>query len=201
MMTAYVIAIDSAPRVDGPPQGQWTYEDWEKLDHSLHRYEVIHRALYVTTAPGPLHQWAVQQLYELLGVPGRQQGIGYAYLAPIGVVMPGCDPVQPDFVFIRKIRAAMHIKGVPDLIVEALCPKTAAYGEGVKKDAYAKAGVPEYAVIDLRERVLRYYRLGVAEEYAAPREVREGDTIRFDCAPSIEVPIAELFAGAPDSTL
>jgi len=203
-MNVLIVPTD-APTVTGPPQGRWTYADWENLPADGNRYEIIDGVLYMTTAPSSFHQWVISQLYDLLGGPAKRQAIAYPYFAPIGVIMPGCDPVQPDFVLVRKENAAIirdrRIWGVPDLIVEALSPGSVAYDQGVKLAAYARAGVPEYAIIDLAARTVRLYALAGTGQYGPPREFAPGQTVAFACAPSIEVPISELFAGAPDTTL
>jgi Uma2 family endonuclease len=159
----------------------------------------------MTTAPSSFHQWVISQLYDMLGGPAKRQGVAYPYFAPIGVLMPGCDPVQPDFVLVRRENAAIihdrRIRGVPDLIVEVLSPGSAAYDLDVKLTAYARAGVPEYGIIDLAARTVRLYALAGAGQYGPPREFAEGQAVAFACAPSIEVPVSELFVGAPDTTL
>ena len=53
-MTALVLPTD-APAVPGPPQGQWTYVDWETLPDDGNRYEIIDGVLYMTTAPSSFH--------------------------------------------------------------------------------------------------------------------------------------------------
>lgn len=197
--------LTETPGVKGPPQGQWTVADWETLPDDGNRYEIIYGVLYMTTAPSPSHQWAAQMLYELLGIPFRKQGLGYAYLAPIGLVMAGVSPVQPDLVLIRKENAAIigekRLQGVPDLIVEVLSPGSTDYDEDTKLNAYAKAGVPEYAVIDPKARALRLYRLESAGHYGEPTPFSAEDRAAFACAPGIEVPVGALFEGAPDTTL
>jgi Uma2 family endonuclease len=119
--------------------------------------------------------------------------------------MPGCEPVQPDYVFVLKDNADIinggRIRGVPNLIGEVQSPGNAAYDERVKLIAYAFAGVPEYAIVKPAARMVSYYRLDALGRYTAPREYTEADTILFDCLPGIAVPIAQLFAGAPDTTL
>jgi len=189
----------------GPRQGQWTYADWQTLPDDGNRYEIIDGVLYMTTAPSNFHQWIIKYLVYSLGRPAEEQGLAEAAWSPIGVLMPGCDPVQPDFILIRKENMGIirdgRIRGVPDLIVEVLSPGSRTYDEDVKLNAYAKAGVPEYAVIDPKERVLRYYRLIEAGKYAEGREYKVGESITFEAAPTIPVPIASLFEGAPDTTL
>jgi Uma2 family endonuclease len=126
-------------------------------------------------------------------------------MAPVGLLMPGCEPVQPDYVVVLASRAAIirdrRIMGVPDLVVEVLSPGSAAYDERVKLHAYAFAGVPEYAIVDPRSRTLSHYRLDAPGRYSAPQLFNASDTVTFDCLPTLSVPVGELFAGAPDTTL
>lgn len=203
-MTTLVISTE-APSLPGPPQGHWTYADWEALPEDDNRYEVIDGVLYMTTAPSFFHQWIVRRLDRYVGIPAEDQGLAFAAMAPVGLIMPGCDPVQPDYVVVLASRAGIihdrRIMGVPDLIVEVLSPGSIAYDERVKLPVYAFAGVPEYAIVDPRGRTLSHYRLEPPGRYAAPRIAAAGETITFDCLPTLPIPIAELFTGAPDTTL
>jgi Uma2 family endonuclease len=204
-MITLAIPTEMSHSVRGPTQGNWTYSDWENLSEDGNRYEIIEGVLYVTTAPSYFHQWIISRLITYVGVPADQRGIAYWVAAPIGVLMPGCEPVQPDFLIILKENAAIirdrRIYGVPDLIVEVISPGSAAYDEGVKLEAYARAGVPEYAVIEPATRKLRLYTLEVPGEFAAPREFGEGDSLSFGCLPDISLNVSDLFANAPDTTL
>jgi Uma2 family endonuclease len=203
-MPTLVVPTD-APAVPGPPQGQWTCADWEALPDDGNRYEIIDGVLYMTTAPGSFHQWIIQGLQEFIGIPVRRQGLGYAFAAPIGLLMPHCDPVQPDFVVVLKAHAAIihdrRIRGVPDIIVEVVSPGNAAYDRNVKLAAYARAGVPEYAIIAPDTRTLSHYRLVTPGRYNDPVVYGEPAQMTFAGLPTLPIPVAELFAGAPDTTL
>lgn len=203
-MTA-VIPTHETILVQGPRQGEWTLADWENLPDDGNRYEVIDGTLYMSTSPSLFHQWVIMQLYDVVGSPAKQQGLAYVFLAPVGVIMPGCDPVQPDFVVVRAERKSImqdrRIRGVPDLIVEVISPGSIAYDEDIKLNAYANAGVPEYAVINPATRTLNLYRLEQPGQYATPQTYSEGDRLAFTCLPSISFAVADLFAGAPDTTL
>jgi Uma2 family endonuclease len=87
------------------------------------------------------------------------------------------------------------------LVVEISPPDTAGYDEGVKRDAYASAGVPEYGVIDPKARQVRVYRLAAAGQYGDPTRYNETDTMAFACLPTISFKVGDLFAGATDTTL
>lgn len=203
-MVALVISTD-ALTVPGPPQGHWTYADWEALTDHTNRYEIIDRVLYMTTAPNSFHQWIVASLWQYLGIPARSQGLAYVFDAPIGVIMPGCDPVQPDYVLVLAPRASIiHDRrtwGSPDVLVEILPSGNSAYDQDVKLRAYERAGVPEHVIIDPRTRALSYYRLDAIGHFAAPLLLCEDDTLSFDCLPTITLRVGDFFAGAPDTTL
>jgi hypothetical protein len=85
----------------------WSYARWEKLPADGNRYEVIDGALYMTTAPSFFHQWIVQRLVRFVGLPAEDAQIAFCATAPVGVLMPGCDPVQPDFLLIRAANASI----------------------------------------------------------------------------------------------
>lgn len=201
-MITLAIPTEMSHSVHGPAQGNWTYSDWEKLSDNWYRYEVIDGGLYVSDVPSNFHQYILGKVLVNVGIAAERLGYGIHF---VGVLMPGCDPVQPDFTFVLKQNAAIihdgRIHGVPDLIVEVIAPGSAAYDEGVKLEAYARAGVPEYAVIEPATRKLRLYALEMPGEFAAPREYSEGDSLSFDCLPDITLNVSDLFANAPDTTL
>jgi Uma2 family endonuclease len=191
--------------VRGPRQGTWTYADWETLPpDDEHRYEIIDGVLYMSTAPSLYHQWIVSRLFNLVGSPANEQGLGYAFFAPIGLMLPHCQPVQPDFVYVQKANAGIlhngKIRGVPDLIVEVLSPGNRDYDEDVKLRAYAACGVPEYGIVDAWNQQVRRYQLA-AGAYPAPDVYAAVDTLHFACLPEQRFVVGQLFAGAPDTSL
>jgi Uma2 family endonuclease len=130
----------------------WCYEKWEQLPDDGNRYEVIDGVLYMSTAPDNLHQYISACLTERVGIPLKLAGVAiYAY-APVGVIMPGAEPVQPDFLLIRTEHASIapargRIQGVPDLIAEILSPNNPRHDTVTKRATYARAGVPEYWIL------------------------------------------------------
>jgi len=185
----------------------WNYERWEReLPDDGNRYEVIEGVLYTTTAPSYFHQWIVRRLDRFVGVPLEQQGLAYAATAPIGVIMPGCDPVQPDFVLVRSDNAGIinerRIRGVPDLIAEVLSPSNAEQDTVIKRRVYARAGVPEYWIIRPETRDVLVCRDPDAAlgDYTFTQRFDSSATLQAGRFP-IALPVAELFAGAPDTTV
>jgi Uma2 family endonuclease len=184
----------------------WTYERWEQLPDDSNRNEVIDWVLYRTTAPSFFHQWIIGQLWLFVGHPAQKQGLAYAVAAPIGVLMPGCDPVQPDFLLIRKERAAIisdrRVHGVPELIVEVPSATNQAQDTELKRRAYARAGVPEYWMLRPTTRdVLACAQPDPAlGDYTQVRLVASGEELITATLPW-RVQVADLFAGSPDTTL
>jgi len=205
MVTLAIPTDADAPAVYGPLQGQWTYADWERLPDDGNRYEIIDGVIYMTTAPSTFHQWIALQLVRRVAIPAEDQGLAYSFFAPVGVLMPGCDPVQPDFVVVLSSKRAIirdrRIRGVPDLLVEILSRGNAPYDREVKLAAYARAGVPEYAIVDPRARTLSHYQLDAHGAYGSPRVYAAADAMNFACLPTIILTVGDLFAGAPDTTL
>src|SRR6266542_3022207 len=80
----------------------WNRARWEKLPNDGNRYEVIDGVLYMSTAPSFFHQWIVKQLHLALHAQLEANGWGIVVFAPIGLFMPGCDPVQPDVLVVRS---------------------------------------------------------------------------------------------------
>ncbi|MCS6839251.1 MAG: Uma2 family endonuclease [Roseiflexaceae bacterium] len=201
--TVAPLLLDHA--LPGPPQGRWTVDWWERLPDDGNRYEIIEGTLGMTTAPSAFHQWIVSMCIELLGIPARARGLGIWFTAPIGVILSPHDAVQPDFLFIRAERVAVlvrerRIHGAPDLIIEVLSPGNSAEAMAQKRAVYARAGVAEYVEIDPAQRTATLYRLeeGV---YGTPVVYDATHTLRLSCLPDLPLPVAALFAGAPDTTL
>lgn len=188
------------------PDASWDYARWEQLPDDGNRYEVICGVLYMSTAPSQFHQWIVMQLIELVGLPAKRQGLAYPYMAPIGVLMPGCDPVQPDFLLIRQDRAEIipdqRIRGVPDLISEVLSPTNPEQDTVVKRAAYARAGVPEYWIVrpTTRDVLLCWQPDATLGDYTQSRLVA-ADAELVSPTLTLRVPVGDLFSGAPNADL
>lgn len=184
----------------------WDHARWATLPADGARYEVINGVLYMTTAPSAFHQWIIRQIVRVLFAQVDDTGVGVTLWGPIGLFMPGCDPVQPDIVVIPAsgldIIHDRRIFGAPALIVEVLSPPNADLDTAVKRAAYARAGVPEYWIIRPAARdVIVYSRPDtVAAEYLQSDHVVPDADLRSATLP-LQVPVASFFAGAPDTTL
>jgi Uma2 family endonuclease len=187
-------------------RADWDRARWERLPDDGNRYEIIDGVLYMTTAPSAFHQWIVRQIARALFSQIDDLGIGTTLWAPIGVFMPGCDPVQPDLLVVRtedlSIIRDRRIYGVPALLIEILSPSNPEQDLELKRDAYARAGVSEYWIVRPAERdalVLSYPDAGLGI-YTRVDTVASNDELISPTLP-FRAPVAGFFAGAPDTSL
>jgi Uma2 family endonuclease len=144
--------VTAAVPLVGPPQGRWTYADYAALPDDGNRYEIIAGVLYMTPAPGTGHQSISARVVTFLVTHVEFAGLGRVFAAPVDVELTPDTVVQPDIVVV--LSASLHritpsrIIGAPDLVVEILSPGTAGYDRREKQDAYARAGVGEYWIVD-----------------------------------------------------
>lgn len=184
----------------------WNYARWEQLPDDGNRYEVIDGVLYMTTAPSLFHEWITMRLVRHIGIPFEDVLGGYVFTAPVGVLIPGCDPAQPDFVLVRRDNAAIlrdgRIHGAPDVIAEILSRTNPELDTDTKRRSYARGGVPEYWIVRPATRdVLVYWQPNpLLTDYAQVRLFATADELVSPTLP-IRVMVADLFAGAPDTTL
>jgi Uma2 family endonuclease len=187
-------------------EADWNRERWERLPDDGNRYEVIDGVLYMTTAPSTFHQWIIRQIVRILFQYIDDVGLGVTTWAPIGLFMPGCDPVQPDIVVVRSADLSMfqesRILGVPALLVEVLSPSNSNQDTRVKRAAYARAGVPEYWIMRPAERdaLVCSQPDAALGDYAQVQHVAPGGELVSPSLP-IRATVAGFFAGAPDTTL
>lgn len=184
----------------------WDRTRWASLPADGNRYEVIEGVLYVTTAPSFFHQWIIRQIFLTLFAQVDDPGIGLTIWSPVGVFMPGCDPVQPDVIVVRADNVGIirdrRIEGVPALLVEVLSPNNAETDTEIKRKAYARAGVPEYWIVRPALRDVLLY----AQPDAALGDYVHSERVDPDAelvSPTLPVrsPVAAFFAGSPDTTL
>jgi Uma2 family endonuclease len=188
------------------PEADWDRARWETLPDDGNRYEVIDGVLYMTTAPSSFHQWIIRQIVFALAPQIDTPGVGITLWSPIGLFMPGCDPVQPDILVVRTADLGMfqdsRIYGIPTLLIEVLSPSNPNQDTKVKRGAYARAGVPEYWIVRpaSRDTLVCSQPDAALGDYAQVQHVASDAELISPTLP-IRSPIASFFAGAPDTTL
>ena len=143
-------------------------------EHLAHRYAAHTR---VTHAPKPAHTSIFRTLLHRYVFHIRSHlkltGLGLVRLAPFDVELTPKDVFQPDVFVVLNAHLGRVLRkkvvGAPDLVVEVSSPGTAAFDRLTKYDTYARAGVPEYWIINTDRRTVevlaledgKYHSLGI----------------------------------------
>ncbi len=104
---------------------------------------------------------------------------------------------QPDFALLRP-RADFYRTGVPPgpadvvLLIE-VADSSLRYDRGVKLPIYARAGIAEVWLIDLKRRVLDAYRRPGTDGYGEMSTHSPGDTITPGLAPDVQIVLEQVF--------
>lgn len=149
-------ARTAQPSLEQPPDrwtvpptksSPWTYDDLERhTPPDSHGFEILEGVLVVSPMPDLRHLWTVRALLHLLE----------AACPPDLIVGPGSydfefddSTVAPDLFVIDPHQLGMKRGTVPPLLaVEVLSPSGRAIDLGSKPLIYAKAGVPDYWIVD-----------------------------------------------------
>ena len=145
-----------------------TYEDYCKIPDDGLRHEIIEGVEHVNPAPVPFHQTVSRRIQFVLYQAIELAGHGQVFNAPIDVQLGPHDIVQPDIAVIANHSTATigeaKIDGPPDLVVEILSPSTRFHDQHRKRKLYERCGVPEYWIVDPRERTVQRLR-AVEQQY------------------------------------
>lgn len=137
-------------------EAKYTAADWDRMPHDEWRCEIIAGELWMSTAPSLFHEWISQEINAALRTQLTETGVAFVFTAPVGVFMPGCDPVEPDLFVIRQDDLGLlgddKVRGVPALLVEIVSPGSVKLDTEIKLAVYARAGVPEFWLVRPRER-------------------------------------------------
>ncbi len=160
---------DSPPLVGGyiagPPDRSAMWEDIVNLPEHFHAEIVSNRVHYRMGSRGG-HGHAVGALNGLLhpARSGAARGAAWWLLADASLFIGHGSWVAPDITGLRKahcpeIPTEFPMQLVPDWVCEVLSPSNAHYDRGDKAEAYAKAGVPWFWIVDTDERTLEVLEL------------------------------------------
>jgi Uma2 family endonuclease len=159
-----------------PAIQHWTYAEYARLPDDGNRYEVVAGEVFVTPSPHPKHQLAVGRISGLFEAFTRAHGVGQLYPGPIDVLLSESDYLVPDLVFVREERDGIisdrGLEAAPDLVIEIISPSTGARDRGLKRERYARFGVPLYWIVDVARQHVEVYRLA-EDPNGGPEIVRD----------------------------
>jgi len=176
-----------------------TNADLEAVPEDGNRYEVVDGELYVSSAPGYVHQIVLINIAMAIGIYLREHPIGRV-LPGVGIIFDDYNSVIPDLVFvtnerIRKTLAGGRFHGAPEIVIEILSPgkSNERRDRHVKRSLYAARGVSEYWLADPENQTVELYLRNQANELAFDRSLLQADELTSALLPGFSVRVGTLF--------
>jgi len=184
------------------PTKRWTRIEYDRLiDKGVFgpkdRIELLGGLLVVREPQGGPHAMGIRMVEEALrGVFAS----GWDVRGQLPVALDDDSEPEPDISVVpgsfRDYRQAHPARAV--LIVE-VAESSLRLDRGEKGSLYARAGVPDYWIVNLVDHVLEVYRDPAADagtpygwRYASVVTLRAGDAVRSLAAPHSSVPVVDL---------
>jgi Uma2 family endonuclease len=160
------------------------------------RFELIDGDLIDKMGQNPPHANAIQLLFELMFRvfgPGRVRS-----QLPMEAAPPEQDWYLPEpDIAVLKSRgdySRRHPGAQELLLVVEVADSTVRYDLAAKRDLYARAGVEEYWVLDLRGERVIVHRGPVAGRYTDVFEVGKSGQVQIEAHPAAVIQVSDLLA-------
>lgn len=164
------------PTMSIAPATRLSYKEFCELPDDGQRYEILDGALFASPSPQTRHQRVIGRLFRMLSDHVETHDLGEVFIAPYDVLLAEHDIVEPDLVYVSKERARivtdLHIRGVPDLLIEVLSPLRPQYDTQKKRERYAATGVPWYWLVDPQKQHVAELKLS-GSDYVAVSEAAD----------------------------
>ncbi len=162
-----------------PAQGAWSVDEYLRLETNR-LVEFSHGSIEVLPIRGDKHQSIVAYIFGILLAYAQRTG-GKVLFAPFRLQLWPGKLREPDLVFLAAAddprREDAFWTGA-DLVVEVVSPDDPHRDLVTKRFEYARAGIPEYWIVDPRDETITVLRLGdeqSASTYAEHERFSRGD--------------------------
>ena len=180
-----------------PAQGHWTEEEYLALDTN-HLIEFSHGRMEVLPLPTFSHQRLVAFLYRLLLGFVEDRGLGVVMFAPLRIQLGQGKFREPDIVFMAAEHAdrlgEQFWRGA-DLVMEIVSPHDPERDKVTKRREYARAGIPEYWIVDPTDSSITVLTLR-GQEYALHGAFVAGESASSVLLEGFKVDVSEVFSQA-----
>lgn len=145
-----------------PPQSEWTEADYFALPDTNRLIELSEGEIVIPPHPTDTHQGIVLYLVVVFQTFVTQHVLGIIRFAPLPVRLWPGKVREPDILFVSHAHAdriGEQFYGPPDLVVEVTSPSTRRTDRVDKLQEYARAGIPEYWLVDHEDRTIEVFVL------------------------------------------
>jgi len=178
-----------------PPQGQWTEEDYFGLPDSNRYIELSDGIFIMPPHPTNTHQRTVGRLFRSLEDFVLSRDLGLVRLAPLPVRLWPGKIREPDVLFVaheHQDRVGEQAFGPPDLVMEVASPGTRRTDRVEKFAEYARAGIPEYWIVDPDAESIEVFTLREGA-YELLGKWRAGEITHSALLAGFQVAVGEIF--------
>lgn len=170
-------------------------EEFWSLPESVLPTEYIDGEIIMAPTPNVPHQSVLANIFVALHIFVRAHALGRVFPAPLDVILPTGEVVQPDIFFLNtkqaeRVSAAKRVEEVPPFLVEILSPSSVKHDTVRKRELYEKSGVREYWIVDAVERSIT--QLLLRKRHYVLTELGESDIIRSSVLAGFGVRVGEL---------
>lgn len=173
----------------------WTRTEYEHMVEagvfaSGARIELLDGEIIAMSPQGPQHVTATQLVAEALR---ERLPAGYLVRVQAPIALDDhCEP-EPDICVVRgKVRDYARSHPSAALLVIEVSDSSLEQDRTVKARAYARNGIPEYWVVNVKERVVEVYTKPRAGGYGQVQVLREQDDIAAESVAGVRMAVADL---------
>lgn len=181
---------------------KYTYADYLTWPED-ERWEIIDGVAYMQAAPTPTHQEILMELARqianyLTGKPCK------VYPAPFCVRLTKDDErknegitkvVEPDITVVcdKSKIDEKGCNGAPDMIIEIISPSSTKRDRFIKFNAYEKAGIKEYWIVEPDVKIVSVFVLQHNGSYGRQNVYSEEDQIQVNLFPNLTIDLKSIF--------
>ena len=185
-----------------PPQGQWSEDDYFALDTNR-RVEFSKGFIEVLPMPTMVHQLIAIFLLDAIRhfAKASTPKLGTTLIASIPVRLWRKKYREPDVVFMlteHASRMGNDFWDGADLVMEVVSDKNRPHDIKKKRIEYAKAGIPEYWIVDPKKETITVLVLkGRSKTYTELGTFKKGQRAASKLLPGFTVDVTEALSQEP----
>jgi len=183
-----------------PNQGNWSEAEYLNLKSSR-LIELSNGCLEVLPVPTIVHQLIVRFLFKLLDEFVLKNAKGVVLFAPLPTRLWEGTIREPDIVYLRPNRVTSNQEPPEgaDLVIEVVSDGAENRNRDLvtKRGEYARAGIPEYWIVDPQQRTITVLSLE-ANNYREHGVFRSGERATSVMLAGFEAQVTEVFAAGDE---
>jgi Uma2 family endonuclease len=158
------------------------------------RVELIEGEIIPMLPIGPFHSDAVDELVELFIIHSKKR---WRVRGQHAIAIDGESLPQPDITLVKRRRyGGRHPKPEDVYLVIEVSDSSLRFDRSRKLPLYAKAGIPEVWIVNLRTRTIEVHTDPTFNGYSDAKTLKAGQIASPAAFPDVKISVADLLAAA-----